>query len=108
MAKALFGLLLVAGLGFTGAATYKWYTGNCPFGLCHQDGSASVETVKKGCCSGGSCCSETGTAETCASETSAKKDGECCSGNKECPGSGTCCEDKTKTEKKENKEETPK
>lgn len=129
MAKALFSLLLVVGLGFTGAATYKWYTGNCPLGLlCHGDSDSASVNVKKNCCGGGSCCSESGSAEACTGECpatkeakgegacctegkccegKAKKDGECCPNGKCCPD-GACCGDKTKTEKKENKEETPK
>jgi len=110
MAKALFSLLLVAGLGVTGAATYKWYTGNCPFGLCHGESeSAAVAPVKKSCCSSGACCSETANPEACTGEcpttAEAKKDGACCPDGLCCPD-GPCCNKENKTEKKDA--ETPK
>lgn len=101
MAKALFGLLVIAGLGFTGAATYKWYTGNCPFGLCHGDDSTATATVKKGCCGTATispCCSESGNPEACTGECPTTKEAK---GESSCCTEGKCCKDKDSTAKKD-------
>src|SRR5262245_15528105 len=107
MARALFALLVVTAIGLTGAMTYKWYTGECPFGCCHND---STSTVKRGCCTSTteSCCTEAESATSeCPSAKEAQKDGGCCPEGPCCPD-GPCCKKKEKAETTENKDETPK
>ena len=98
MAKAFFGLLVVAALGVTGYYTYSYVNndGTC----CHSDTTA----VKKSCCHSDtaktSCCTESGECTgACgmgeAKASDEKKDG-CCEGKE-----GGCCKDKKDEGKKE-------
>jgi hypothetical protein len=98
MAKAFFGLLVVAALGVTGYYTYSYINHD---GACCQSDTAAV---KKSCCShdaaAKTCCSESGDCTGACSMGDAKageekKDG-CCEGKE-----GGCCKDKKDEGKKE-------
>ncbi len=100
MARALFGLLVVAALGVTGYYTYSYVhnDGHC----CGSDSTATV--IKKSCCSeAGECTSACGLGE---GKSEAKK--SCCEGKEgTCTEAkeGTCCKEKKDEEKKEEKKD---
>jgi hypothetical protein len=111
MARALFGLLVVAALGLTGVYTYHWYTE--PPGGCCGDESAAASS---GCCksAASACCSETtdaaanpGECPGIAASAAETKDSGCCPNGKCCPD-GPCCPDKKDEKKNDTKAETPK
>ena len=100
MARALFGLLVVAALGVTGYYTYNYVhnEGTC----CHSDGAA---TVKRSCCTSEttkSCCSESGdcTSACGLGEGKSEEKKSCCEGKE-----GSCCQEKKAEEKKEEKKD---
>ena len=97
MARAFFGLLVVAALGVTGYYTYSYvnHDGTC----CHSDTTA----VKRSCCTSDAakpCCSESGECTGACTGIEAKSADEkkegCCEGKE-----GGCCKDKKDDGKKE-------
>lgn len=103
MARALFGLLVVAALGVTGYYTYSYvhHDGCCP-------GEQAVSAIKRSCCGSEAakpCCSESSECASPCSEAKAEEKKSCCEGKEGscCEGKeGGCCKDKKDEAKKDD------